>query len=200
MLSICAVVKNNLDVVIKFLTSLKKNTFGSYQAIIVDNGNTSDVKSYLNLCLNGGVISTIITNEKNEGLGKALNQAVDLTTNDYICITDADIEFLTPGWNLGMMELLKYPEVGLVGTNKNTGGTWMVKHKNYLESYVLTGCCTMTHRRIINHYRGVLENRKEELVNKISKLKSITNDEMYLDYLAQINGIENFNIKLKKKK
>lgn len=187
MISICAAVYNNVDVVKKYIESLRETISQPYQLVLVDNNSNEETKDYLKQCIDRKLVHLVKFNKENEGLGKALSDAVDLAIGDYICITDVDIEFLTRNWDVEMCKLLNYEEVGLVGTFQNAGQTWLTRHSNYLESYVLTGCCTMTHRRIINYLRKMIDLNKNRLVDSITKLKSITEDEQYIKYLDKIH-------------
>ena len=86
--------------------------------IVVDDGSSDDSLAILQRY--APRITKIIAKEQNEGLVNGMNEAADLLIHQYgcdaICRFDADIEFITPAWDLRFLHYFEHhPQAGALG-------------------------------------------------------------------------------------
>ena len=86
------------------------NMIKLFNAIIVDNSNSSDLKNYLNKYDNITYI-----NSPNLGFGHANNLAVNNAQTPYIFIVSPDIFFTINSLEILYNEFLSYKNVGVAG-------------------------------------------------------------------------------------
>lgn len=82
---------NSAQRVLNAINSVKKQTFQSYEIIIIDDGSTDETKSLIVPFLNSKVHYIY---QKNQGVAAARNKGILLSNGEYICFLDADDEFM----------------------------------------------------------------------------------------------------------
>jgi len=154
---------DRLDYTKRMWTSLDKSTRYSFDWYVVDNGSKDGTIKWLDAELGKG---RYIANEKNKGISKASNQALDaIMENNYQIVVkvDNDCEFLTFGWLEAIVDLWRrnhllyispYPE-GLV---HNPGGAPRVGYSYigpyFVEvAYHLSGLCAAIDARAYKDFR-----------------------------------------------
>lgn len=111
--SIVIPVHNNAKYTKACVESIRRTTKrGDYELIIVDNGSDEATKQYLET-----LDATIITNEKNEGFAKAVNQGLRKSRGTYYFMLNNDT-VLYPGW-LNRMVAAFDDRTGAVGPVSN---------------------------------------------------------------------------------
>jgi len=86
--------------------------------IVVDDGSTDDSLEIIQRYASR--ITRIIAKKKNTGLVRGMNEAAEVLVSQYgcdaLCRFDADIEFLTPGWDIRFVRYFENnPRVAAVG-------------------------------------------------------------------------------------
>lgn len=86
--------------------------------IVLDDGSTDDSLDILRNYEDR--ITRIIAKPRSEGLVRGMNEAADILIRQYgcdaICRFDADIEFLTPGWDVHFVRYFQtHPEAAALG-------------------------------------------------------------------------------------
>jgi len=80
---------NQASFIRRAILSLQKQIYKNWELIIVNDGCTDKTEEYLSGLLNDSKI-IYIKNEKNQGLGYALNQGLDKAKYDYIAYLPSD--------------------------------------------------------------------------------------------------------------
>lgn len=93
MLSIIAVVINNLEVTQRFISSIKQYTIEKYELILIDNGST--IKKAINYFKR--VANIYFRFDKKIDLAKAWNKGISLSKGNYIAVVNNDI-VVPPNW------------------------------------------------------------------------------------------------------
>lgn len=116
--SIIIPTRNFGDVLDQCLTSIfEKTTYPNYEVIVIDNGSTEEA-----------TFKIFAKWEKREpgrfkcspldipfNFSKINNYGVTQATGDYILLLNNDTEVITTDWLEAMVELVQYPEIGVVG-------------------------------------------------------------------------------------
>lgn len=125
--NIITAIKDNLEYLERCITAVYKNTYESFEYIIIDNGSNREVKNYLiNLHKRKSNIN-VITNKENMGYAYACNQGIKLASYDYICMLDADT-YVSPYWLRKLLKTFKiYPDCGIVAPSQsaNSGAIYL---------------------------------------------------------------------------
>jgi glycosyltransferase involved in cell wall biosynthesis len=104
---------DRLDYTKKSFKSLKETAGYLYDHYVVDNGSTDGTKEWLMEQQTKGYIKLVKLNEKNEGISKASNDAVQMiknhTVKPYQCIVKWDNDCIgqTKGWLAKMIDIWK---------------------------------------------------------------------------------------------
>lgn len=115
MVSVVIVTFNDERAVKWCVNSIRKYTHTPHEIIVVDNGSRDGTDRYLKKNTHLRVIS----NGKNLGLQKALNQGFAASRGEFLLKLDNDV-IVTPGWLEGMLKCLKQDSnIGLVGPLSN---------------------------------------------------------------------------------
>jgi len=94
---------------------LSKTTYADFEIIVVDNGSVEpESLAYFDALAGDGRIR-IVTDGRPFNFSALNNGAVDISTGDYVCLMNNDIEIITPDWLEEMMAFAVQPGVGCVG-------------------------------------------------------------------------------------
>jgi len=112
---------NHADRTVTCVNSIKKHTTYPYRVVIIDNASEKDAKKRLDSLKAENAESVIvITNTRNMGFVKAVNQGMRFSDAPYLCILNNDTT-VTPGWLNEMIDIFKVSrEVGIVNPSSNT--------------------------------------------------------------------------------
>lgn len=154
------------------IESIIKNTRYAYRLIIIDNGSEKETKDYLESFKNDRRISRymLIRNEENLGCTKAINQGIEASDAEYVCLQNNDTVVMK-GW---LTEMVKVGEsardIGIINTSSNNLGLWKPRYMSwerfteklrrqysgqYIEMAVAVGFCYLIKREVIEKI-GVL--------------------------------------------
>jgi len=105
------------------IESIIKNTSYPYRVILIDNASRSETKEYLEgLKQDNRLDVLLIRNEENVGYTAAVNQGIDTSDADFICIQNNDT-IVTRGWLGEMVKIAGLKEeIGIVNPESNTLG------------------------------------------------------------------------------
>ncbi len=118
--SIVILVKDALKYFKMCLDSVIRYT-SNYELLIVDNGSKTDSKKYLQE-QQAKLGFTLITNKENKGFSYGNNQAIKVSTCDYICFLNSDC-VVTRGWLSRLMQGFEYPDAGIIGPSTSWAGS-----------------------------------------------------------------------------
>lgn len=155
---------NQLDLTKRVLESILKHTLLPCRVILIDNGSCDGTVDFLKT-LNGNATVKIekIFNKENLGFVRAVNQGMQISQADYICLMNNDC-LVTPGWLSRMIEVARStPQIGIVNPASNTLGIrparnqsiddynrQIVDYKNeYVELDSCVGFCMLIKRELI---------------------------------------------------
>ncbi len=114
---------NQLEVTKDCVTSIIKNTSCPFRLIMVDNASDGETKCYLeSLKAEKWLPAILIRNEKNLGFVKAVNQGINSSDADYVCILNNDT-LVTKGWLTEMINIAQtHEDIGIVNPSSNNLG------------------------------------------------------------------------------
>lgn len=96
------------------LANLKYMTTGDYEFLLLDNGSTEPIKSFVDNHLKPANLN-YLRNEKNVGTIKGMQQIYNKASGDIIAIIHNDVLIYEQGWNNRVMDLFdKDPKLGMV--------------------------------------------------------------------------------------
>lgn len=110
MISIIIPVYKKLDLTKKCLNSIKKNTKGVFEVIVVDDNSQDETAEYIK----GLGWPILIQNKENLGFAKNNNKAAKISKGDILVFLNNDTE-VHPGWLEALTEPLTDKKVGEVG-------------------------------------------------------------------------------------
>lgn len=118
--SVVVVAWNRLDMTRRCLDSLVRRTHHpNWELIVVDNGSTDGSPEFLKSLKAQHACLRVLTNARNEGYARALNQGLAIATGDYFVLLNNDI-CVTEGWLADLVRHLKRDAtLGLVGPVTN---------------------------------------------------------------------------------
>lgn len=95
--------------------SIIRHTSSPYRLIVIDNGSQRQTKEYLEeLTRNNNILITLIRNETNLGYIKAVNQGLNASNGDYVCLLNNDTR-VEDGWLEELINVAQSnPEIGIV--------------------------------------------------------------------------------------
>ena len=127
MLSIIAVVINNLEITKRFVSSIRQYTSGNYELILIDNESIN--KETINYIKE--VADVHFRFEKKADLSKAWNQGIFLSKGEYIAVANNDT-IVSPKWYERLKETLDSKE--------NAGMVSPITISIIREGYLKHGC------------------------------------------------------------
>jgi glycosyltransferase involved in cell wall biosynthesis len=113
--SIIMPVYNGNKFVSAAINSILKQTYTSFEFIIIDDGSTDETAKTVQTFMDNRIL--FIQNKVNKGLVFSLNKAIELAKGKYIARMDADDVALLTRIEKQVNFLEKNPKVALVGTN-----------------------------------------------------------------------------------
>jgi len=121
-LSIIIVTCNNIEYLKLCTNSILKYTktyMSDYEIIIIDNGNTNEIKENMELS-NLNVKAKFIFNKENLGFTKACNQGIKVATGEYVIFLNDDT-IVSENWDeLLMNPFSQIPDIGFTGPVSNS--------------------------------------------------------------------------------
>jgi GT2 family glycosyltransferase len=108
-LSICTLTWDGLPLTKKFVESVKKNTVGDYELIMVDNGSGDGTQEYIRQFADKYHFFS-----QNVGFAKGFNKALSLASGDYLLVINNDTEVPADWFSKLKQALDKDPQAGLV--------------------------------------------------------------------------------------
>lgn len=114
---------NQLEVTKDCINSIIKNTDYPFRLIVIDNASDGETKHYLESLKPEKRLSAIlIRNEKNLGFVKAVNQGINSSDADYICVLNNDT-LVMKDWLAEMINISRAREdIGIVNPSSNNLG------------------------------------------------------------------------------
>jgi len=120
--SILILTHNNLEVTKLCLESISKWTdYPNYEIIVVDNASSDGTIEYLAQEQQRNNHFKVIFNDVNVGFSRGNNQAIDLSSGEYIVLLNNDC-IVTEGWLTNLIKKLDDPMIGAVGPVTNFSG------------------------------------------------------------------------------
>lgn len=109
-------VHNELDFTKNFINKLYATADYPFQLIIIDDASTDGTADFLDECLMKYNEICVVSNETNKGFLLSVNEGLKLSQNDYVLITNNDLEFTGKGWLSTTVNTLKQnSDIGAVG-------------------------------------------------------------------------------------
>lgn len=132
---------NQCTFIRRAILSLLKQTYEKWELIIINDGCTDDTELYLSDYSSDHRI-TYLKNEKNEGIGKALNQGLDAAKYEYIAYLPSDDFYFENHLETIKEKFDKSPEIFLVysGLKFDTSDT-MSFSPDQETKYIKKGYC-----------------------------------------------------------
>lgn len=114
---------NQLEATKDCVESIIKSTSYPYRLIITDNGSGDQTKTYLeSLNTRRGLSVALIRNEKNLGFVKAVNQGLNMSDADYLCVLNNDT-IVMKDWLGEMIRIAEsFGDIGIVNPSSNNLG------------------------------------------------------------------------------
>jgi len=106
---------NQLQLTRECIEHIVKNTHYPYRLIVIDNGSERETQDYLKgLSSDNKLKLTLIRNELNLGYIKAVNQGLQISDADYVCLLNNDV-LVGEGWLSEMIKVANSNEkIGIV--------------------------------------------------------------------------------------
>ncbi len=106
---------NQIEFTRQCLDSLRTNTDGPFELIVVDNGSTDGTVEYLEDCPD----VMLVCNRENRGFPTAVNQGIRLARGKWVLLLNNDT-VVPSGWLSRLLRPLRYDDsIGLVGPCSN---------------------------------------------------------------------------------
>jgi GT2 family glycosyltransferase len=157
---------DRLEYTKKCFESMYKTAKYPFDHFIVDNGSSDRTQGYLLKEKNEKKIKTVLYNDKNVGISKASNQAIDeISRDDYDIIVkvDNDCLFITDGWLKAMVELWKSNHLLIMspyvqGLRDNPGGAQRVGYAQIKGEMIgwtnhVGGICVFADSKVYKDFR-----------------------------------------------
>ena len=153
------------------IESIIRNTQYPYRIITIDNASQSPAKEYLESLESDKRFDFILVrNEENLGNTKAVNQGIEKSNAEFICILDNDT-VVGKGWLIEMVSIAQAnKDVGIVNPCSNTLAKWpkssspadidecaedcLKRRGQYLVLGACIGFCTLVKREVIDKIGG----------------------------------------------
>lgn len=108
--SIIVPVHNNWRYTLNCLKSIRENTTGDYELVVVDDASTDETPTILSKISN----VLLLSNEENSGFVESCNRGAKASRGKYIIFLNNDT-LVTAGWLQSLLETAKRENVGAVG-------------------------------------------------------------------------------------
>lgn len=130
-ISVIMAVHNGVPFLAQAVKSILNQTYKNFEFIIVDDASTDKTWSYLKSLRDKRI--KLIKNNKNLGLAKSLNKALDKSIGDYVARMDADDVSLPKRFETQINFLLKNSSIDLCGSwvDLINGNGQIVSEKKY---------------------------------------------------------------------
>ena len=123
---------DSLNHTIKFVNSIRKNTFSSYELIIVDNGSSENVQTSIKKLADKSILF-----KENKGFSKGFNAGLKIAEGKYVMMANNDTEFPNK-WDVSILEnFKKYKNVGLVSPTYTTGSRLIALRKHTKDNQII---------------------------------------------------------------
>ena len=142
---------NQMQLTKECIDSIIRHTFSPYRLIVIDNGSQRQTKEYLEeLTRNNNILITIIRNETNLGYIKAVNQGLQISYGDYVCLLNNDTK-VGEGWVKELINVAQSnPEIGIVTPrNANANRKGKELKGKWIEISFATSFCILIKRKEI---------------------------------------------------
>ncbi|MHC5021771.1 MAG: glycosyltransferase family 2 protein, partial [Planctomycetota bacterium] len=110
--SIVIPTRDRLSLLRRCVESIERlTTWGTWDVCIVDNGSAEpDTLEYL-----AATPHQVVRRDEPFNFSRLVNAGVAATAGEFVLLLNNDIEVITPGWLEAMLEMMQFPEVGVVG-------------------------------------------------------------------------------------
>jgi glycosyltransferase involved in cell wall biosynthesis len=106
--------QQRLEILKVSIQSLLSNTKTAFDFLVLDNGSSENVRSYLKELNDQGRINYLILSSRNLGVEGGLKILANTTLSKYIAYTNDDV-FYYPGWLGEHLKIMNaFPDVGMV--------------------------------------------------------------------------------------
>lgn len=106
--------QQRLEILKVSIQSLLANTKTPFDFLVLDNGSTENVKTYLEELNDQGRIDYLVLSSRNLGVEGGLRVLANTALGKYIAYTNDDV-FYYPGWLQAQLKILNaFPDVGMV--------------------------------------------------------------------------------------
>ena len=190
LVSVNMVVLNGELFIKEAINSILNQTFNKFELIIVDDGSTDNTAREVELFNDNRI--KLIKNQVNKGIVSARNQALDLSSGEYIAILDADDISLPNRLELEVSFLNENPDFGLVGgkaelINEKGGKINRIQSLSFsageTKVYLLFNNCfthstVMYRKKILNKFRfneNTPVGEDYDIIVKIASQKKVKN-------------------------
>ena len=114
---------NELESTKKCVENVKDNTSYPYTLIAIDNGSDKPTEKYLKELKNSFSNFKLIRNEKNLGFVKAINQGMQVSNSDYVCLLNNDA-YVTKDWLKNLIQTVESgpSNIGIANPTSNVFG------------------------------------------------------------------------------
>ncbi len=89
-ISILLCVYNAENYIIESLNSIKKQTFTNFEVVLINDGSTDNSLSIIENYISKNSLDIKLYSQKNKGLTKSLNKAIELSKGQFVARMDAD--------------------------------------------------------------------------------------------------------------
>lgn len=104
---------NGTDYLISCLRSVVRSTFSDVQIVVLDDGSSVPVDTVVQELAPSAII---VRNERNLGLTRSFNIAIDSTSSEFVVLLNNDTE-VDPGWLEALVDVaVRNPEAGSVAS------------------------------------------------------------------------------------
>jgi len=106
--------QQRLEILKVSIQSLLSNTKTSFDFMVLDNGSTENVRTYLKELNDQGSIDYLVLSSRNLGVEGGLKLLANTALGKYIAYTNDDV-FYSPGWLQEHLKIMNtFPSVGMV--------------------------------------------------------------------------------------
>ena len=142
---------NQMQLTKECIDSIIRHTSLPYRLIIIDNGSQGQTKEYLEgLTRDNEILVTLLRNETNLGYIRAVNQGLNSSCGDYVCLLNNDTR-VKDGWLEELINVAKNnPKIGIVTARSKKKYKNENKQKgSWIEIGFATGFCMLIKRVVI---------------------------------------------------
>ncbi|MDA8146250.1 MAG: glycosyltransferase [Thermaerobacter sp.] len=167
-------VLNQLETTAATWELLRRNSTAPFQLVVVDNGSTDDIPSYLERQVRPAVAELrVLRNAENVGVVAALRQGCAAADGEIVACLHNDLHIYERGWDQRVLDLFaRLPFLGMAGFHgsrgTSNGGSRVEPCSNlvnaenhgarlqraYLPVVLLDGCCLIFRRECLERTGG----------------------------------------------